>query len=86
MSTRLLPCILCHEERPVDDLTMAEDAAGEPFGPICMATAPGTLSCLAEQDLRDRWATALRLRTKLYLEREDVEAMRDMVTRAGWVA
>jgi hypothetical protein len=81
-----LTCLLCGTARPAVDMTSADDAVGESLYPVCRADAPMPVKCFIVRELKDRWATALRLGTKLYLEREDVQAMRSLLVKEGWVA
>lgn len=82
--SRTSRCLLCHTDRPLSELAMAEDAAGAPFGPVCAALAPGKLDCLAVKELRARWETAVRLETKLTLERDEVQALWPVLKAGGW--
>lgn len=51
---------------------MAEDAAGAPFGPVCMAMAGAPLDCLATKDLREYVVDVVKREAKAHLERDEI--------------
>lgn len=51
-------CLLCFTPRPVAHLTLAEDASGRLFGPVCRADAPAPVPCLSR---RNAWRDSQKL-------------------------